>query len=279
MKNEKVWIVTGGSKGLGLALVRTLIEGGYCAAATSRSLADVTGALGQRSERFLPVAMDPADEGSVERAVAAVRDHFGGFDVVVNNAGYGQLGAAEEVTDAEARRNFDVNVFGTLNVLRATLPTLRARGSGHVFNIASVGGYVGGFPGWGVYCATKFAVAGLTESLHQDLLPLGVKVTLVYPGYFRTSFLSQGSLVRPSQRIAAYSGARASEVQHTEEINGRQLGDPMKAAIALVATYESAEPPLHLFLGSDAIAMAEAKQEQVRRALNDHRALSVSTDY
>jgi NAD(P)-dependent dehydrogenase (short-subunit alcohol dehydrogenase family) len=279
MKNEKVWIVTGGSKGLGLALVRTLLEHGYRAAVTSRSLADVVGVLGERSERFLPVAMDPADEGSVERAVSAVRDHFGSFDVVVNNAGYGQFGATEEVNDAEARRNFDVNVFGTLNVLRATLPTLRARGSGHVFNIASVGGYVGGFPGWGVYCATKFAVAGLTESLHQDLLPLGIKVTLVYPGYFRTSFLTQASLVRPSQPIAAYSCARSSEVQHTEQINGRQPGDPMKAALALVATYESAEPALHLFLGSDAVAMAEAKQEQVRRALNEHRALSVSTDY
>jgi NAD(P)-dependent dehydrogenase (short-subunit alcohol dehydrogenase family) len=279
MKNEKIWIVTGGSKGLGLALVRTLLERGYRAAATSRSLADVTGALGQRSERFLPVAMDPADESSVERAVAAVRDHFGSVDVVVNNAGYGQFGTVEEVKDAEARRNFDVNVFGTLNVLRATLPTLRARGSGHVFNVASIGGYDGGFQGWGVYCATKFAVAGLTESLHQDLLPLGIKVTLVYPGYFRTSFLTQGSLVRPSRPIAAYSGARASEAQHAEEINGRQPGDPMKAALALVAAYESAEPPLHLFLGSDAVAMAEAKQEQVRQALDDHRALSVSTDY
>jgi NAD(P)-dependent dehydrogenase (short-subunit alcohol dehydrogenase family) len=279
MKNEKIWFVTGGSKGLGLALVRTLLERGYRAAATSRSLVDLIGALGQRSDRFLPVVMDPADEGSVERAVAAVRDHFGSFDVVVNNAGYGQLGAAEEVTDAEARRNFDVNVFGTLNVLRATLPTLRARGSGHVFNIASIGGYDGGFPGWGIYCATKFAVAGLTESIHQDLLPLGIKVTLVYPGYFRTSFLTPSSLVRPSQPIAAYAGARASEVQHTQEIDGRQPGDPVKAALALVATYESSQPPLHLFLGRDAVAMAEAKQEQVLRALNDWRALSVSTDY
>jgi NAD(P)-dependent dehydrogenase (short-subunit alcohol dehydrogenase family) len=279
MENSKIWLVTGGSKGLGLALVRALLAGGYRVAATSRSLADVTTAVAAPSERFLPLAMDPVDEGSVQRALGAVQQHFGSVDVVVNNAGYGQLGAVEEVTDVEARRNFDVNVFGTLNVLRATLPTLRKRGSGHVFNVASIGGYVGGFSGFGVYCATKFAVAGLTESLHQDLLPLGVKVTLVYPGYFRTSFLKQGSRALPAQAISAYAAARASEIQHTQQIDGNQPGDPEKAALALIATYEAENPPLHLFLGSDAVALAQAKLAQVERAIEEQRSLSVSTDY
>ncbi|RYZ09911.1 MAG: SDR family NAD(P)-dependent oxidoreductase [Myxococcales bacterium] len=279
MANNEVWFVTGGSKGLGLALVRALLSSGYRVAATSRSLADVTAAAGAASPRFLPLGMDPADAGSVERAVAAVREHFGGMDVVVNNAGYGQLGAVEEVSDAEARRNFDANVFGTLNVLRAALPTLRARGSGHVFNIASIGGYVGGFSGFGVYCATKFAVAGLTEALHEDLRPLGIKVTLVYPGYFRTSFLKEGSRTLPAAPLAVYAGARESERQHSEQIDGNQPGDPDKAARALLATFESAAPPLHLFLGADAVSMAEAKLETMRRAIDEQRALSVSTAF
>lgn len=279
MANNRVWFVTGGSKGLGLSLVRALLAAGYRVAATSRSLADVTAAAGASSPQFLPVAMDPADIGSVEKAVAAAREHFGGLDVIVNNAGYGQLGAVEEVSDAEARRNFDANVFGTLNVLRAALPTLRARGAGHVFNIASIGGYVGGFSGFGVYCATKFAVAGLTESLYEDLKPLGIKVTLVYPGYFRTNFLKEGSRVLPGAPIAAYAGARDSERQHSEQIDGNQPGDPDKAARALLATYESATPPLHLFLGADAVGMAEAKLTEMRRAIDEQRALSVSTGF
>jgi NAD(P)-dependent dehydrogenase (short-subunit alcohol dehydrogenase family) len=279
MQHDKTWIVTGGSKGLGLALARTLLARGYRVAATSRSLRAISAAISERTARFLPLAMDPADERSVERAMREVSEHFGHFDVVVNNAGYGQFGAVEELSDAEARRNFDVNVFGTLNVLRATLPTLRARGAGHVFNIGSIGGYTGSFSGWGVYCATKFALSGLTESLHQDLAPLGIKVTLVYPGYFRTSFLTQSSLARPSRPIAAYAGARASETQHSELINGQQPGDPDRAALALVTTYESADPPLHLFLGSDAVAMAEAKLHEVRAAVERHRQLSLSTDY
>lgn len=279
MANKSVWFVTGGSKGLGLSLVRALLAAGYRAAATSRSLADVSAALGPASERFLPLAMDPTDEASVARALAATREHFGSFDVIVNNAGYGQLGAVEEVSDAEARRNFDVNVFGTLNVLRAALPTLREQGSGHVFNIASVGGYVGGFSGFGVYCATKFAVAGLTESLYEDLRPLGLRVTLVYPGYFRTAFLKEGSRILPARRLAAYQTARDSEVQHTQRIDGNQPGDPDKAARALIAIYESPKPPLHLFLGSDAVKMAEAKQEEIKQAISEQRAVSISTDF
>jgi NAD(P)-dependent dehydrogenase (short-subunit alcohol dehydrogenase family) len=279
MKNNEVWFVTGGSKGLGLALGRALLAAGYRVAATSRSLADVTAALGAASERFLPVEMDPADEGSAKRAVGAVVEHFGTLDVIVNNAGYGQMGAVEEVSDNEARRNFDANVFGVLNVLRAALPTLRGRGSGHVFNIASIGGYVGGFSGFGVYCATKFALAGLTESLYQDLLPLGIRTTLVYPGYFRTSFLKEGSRALPKSPIAAYATARASEQQHVQHIDGNQPGDPDKAARALITAYEAEKPPLHLFLGADAVGMAEAKLEEMRRAIDEQRTLSTSTGF
>jgi NAD(P)-dependent dehydrogenase (short-subunit alcohol dehydrogenase family) len=278
-KTDAVWFVTGASKGIGLALARKLLGAGYRVAATSRALPELTRELGARSERFLPLEVNLVDPAAVASAVRATREAFAGLDVVVNNAGYGQLGTIEEATDEEARRNFDVNVFGTLNVLRASLGHLREQRSGHVFNIASIGGFVGAFSGWGIYCATKFAVAGLTESLHEDLAPFGVKVTLVYPGYFRTRFLGRESLVLPAHPLPAYAAARASEAQHVEVIAGHQQGDPDKLAEALIGAYELEAPPLHLFAGSDAVAMAEAKQAQLQRAIAEHRALSVSTDY
>jgi NAD(P)-dependent dehydrogenase (short-subunit alcohol dehydrogenase family) len=278
MQKSSVWFVTGASKGLGLALARRLLERGSRVAATSRSLAALTRALGGATDRLLPLEVDLGDERGVARAVDRVVDELGGIDVVVNNAGYGQFGTVEETSDAEARRNFDVNVFGLLNVLRATLPRLRAQRSGHVFNISSIGGYTGNFSGWGIYCSTKFAVAGLTESLCADLADLGVGVTLVYPGYFRTEFLSQGSLIRPAHPIADYAAARASEKQHTEAIHNNQPGDPVKAADALIEVYQCGDRPLHLFLGSDAVQLAEAKQDAVRKAIIANRAVSVSTD-
>jgi NAD(P)-dependent dehydrogenase (short-subunit alcohol dehydrogenase family) len=280
MKNTNpVWFVTGASKGLGLSLVQKLLASNYRVAATSRSLPELERALGAKTEQFLPLEVDIRDPAAVASAVATTRETFGALDVVVNNAGYGQLGTLEEATDDEARRCFDVNVFGTLNVLRAAVGHLREQRAGHVFNIASIGGYFGGFSGWGIYCSTKFAVAGLSESLHEDLAPFGVKVTLVYPGYFRTSFLGKESLVLPARRLPAYEAARASEARHVEVIAGNQAGDPEKLAEALIQTYRLESPPLHLFVGSDAVAMAEAKQEQVQAAIARHRTLSVSTDY
>lgn len=276
---NNVWFITGASKGIGLVLAQQLLARGYRVAATSRDAAELARKVTAPKERFLPLAMDIGDESSVAKAVTATLGHFGTLDVVVNNAGYGQFGAVEEVSDAEARRNYDVNVFGTLNVLRAALPHLREQRSGHVFNISSIGGLVGGFSGWGVYCSTKFAVAGLTEALHADLEPFGVKVTLVYPGYFRTDFLTSGSLSRPARRIDAYASARASEAAHTDEINGAQPGDPKKAADALIDVYERPAAPLHLLLGSDAVKMADAKVERLQAEIAALRPVSVATDF
>lgn len=279
MKKNDVWFVTGASKGLGLVLVKELLAKGHRVAATSRSLGELTRVLEAKNDRFLPLELELSDEHAVLRAVQAAKTHFGSVHVLVNNAGYGQFGTVEETSDQEARRNFEVNVFGTLNVLRAALPILREQRAGHVFNVSSIGGYVGDFSGWGIYCATKFAVSGLTEALHADLLPLGVQVTLVYPGYFRTNFLSEGSWAKPKNPIPDYQAARASEQQHGHSINGNQAGDPQKLAEVLIGVYERGNAPLHLFLGSDAVAMAEAKQARVAQAIAEQRAISVSTDF
>lgn len=278
MDTKKVWLVTGASKGLGLVLVKTLLNQGYSVAATSRSLANLSEAVGS-SKRFLPIQMDLMNEESVEDGISKAIETFGQLDVIVNNAGYGQNGTLEEISDEEARQNFDVNVFGLLNVIRKSMPQLRSQGSGHIFNIASVAGIVGSFPGFGIYCATKFAVVGLTEALSVEASPFGIKTTLVYPGYFRTEFLSDDSLKLARNRMDVYAQARESERMHKEEIAGNQLGDPEKAAEALITMAESEEPALHLFLGSDAYGMANEKLKTLADALEANKELSHSTDF
>lgn len=278
IKNS-IWFITGGSKGIGLHLARRLLKSGAKVAVTSRSSATVTEKLGH-NDNLLALAVDLANEGSVQNAVKQTIARFGGLDVVVNNAGYGQFGAVEEVSDAEARANFDVNVFAVLNVLRAALPQLREQRSGHIFNIASIAGITGGFPGFGVYCATKFAVAGVSEGLQADLAGLGINVTCVYPGYFRTDFLAAGSPSQPATTIADYKSAHDLVAMHvTGAIHGNQPGDPDKLADVLMSVAAQANPPLHLVLGSDALGLAEKKAESLREALAANRAVSVSTDF
>ncbi len=265
MNKEKVWLVTGASKGLGLVLVQQLLAGGYKVAATLRTTQALTAAVGEGyGDRFLPLEVSLTSEQSVKDAVDKTIAAFGTIDVVVNNAGYGQIGTLEELSDEEARSNFDINVFGLLNVIRHTMPHLRAQQSGHIFNIASVGGYTGNFPGWGIYCATKFAVAGLTESLAAEVKPFGVQATVVYPGYFRTDFLSPDSIAVAAQPIAAYEAARESQRMHQEDINGRQQGDPLKAAEVMIRVAAAEQPPVHLFLGQDAYDMAELKKGMIQ---------------
>lgn len=274
---DSIWFITGGSKGMGLRLAQRLANAGAKVAVTSRSKKSLAGKL---SGNVLPLEVDLGDEASVRQAVQQTIAHFGGLHVVVNNAGYGQFGAVEEVSDQEARANFEVNVFGLLNVVRATLPHLRQQRAGHVFNIASIAGITGAFPGFGVYCATKFAVAGLSEGLHADLAGLGVDVTCVYPGYFRTEFLAAGSPAVPAKPIADYKAAHDLVEQHVSGgINGNQPGDPDKLADVLMKVATSATPPLHLVLGSDALGLAEQKVNTLRQALDGHRATSISTDF
>jgi NAD(P)-dependent dehydrogenase (short-subunit alcohol dehydrogenase family) len=279
MNTKKTWLITGASKGLGLTLTKQLLANGDQVVATSRNLESLKLAVASDSPNFLPLVMTLTDEQDVQRGIEQAIAHFGGIDVIVNNAGYGQIGAIEELTDEEARANFNVNVFGALNVIRKALPHLREKQSGHIFNISSIGGFSGGFPAFGIYCATKFAVHGFTESLFHEVKPFGIKVSLVMPGYFRTNFLDEGSLATPAHEIAAYQNVRAMQNAHQHEINANQPGDPEKAAAVLIEVAHTDHPPLHLFLGADAYEAAEKKIALVQADLNYYNDLATNTAF
>ncbi|RZM20580.1 MAG: SDR family NAD(P)-dependent oxidoreductase, partial [Pedobacter sp.] len=199
--------------------------------------------------------------------------------VVVNNAGYGLMGGLEELSDEEARANFDVNVFGSLNVIRKSLPHLRAQRNGHIFNISSIGGFSGGFPAFGIYCATKFAVHGFTEALSHEVKPFGINVSLVMPGYFRTNFLDADSVVTPENEIDAYVNVREMQTAHQQQINANQPGDPEKAAEVLIAVAQEKDPAVHLFLGADAHQTAEAKIALIQKDMSYYREMATSTGF
>jgi NAD(P)-dependent dehydrogenase (short-subunit alcohol dehydrogenase family) len=280
ISSKKIWFVTGASKGLGLLLVQQLLAQGYAVAATSRNAEELRRAVGAGTpETFLPLQVTLTEEASVAQAIQATVAAFGRIDVVVNNAGYGLIGSLEELSDAETRQNFDVNVFGLLNVLRQATPQLRAQQSGLVYNISSIGGFSGGFPGFGVYCATKFAVAGLTESYAAEVARFGIKATVVLPGYFRTEFLSAGSVGTPQQPIDAYQEVRDTQAAHQQDINGQQPGDPAKAVALLIEVSEVEQPPLMLFLGADAYQVAAQKIAAVQQDMQQWQAQATATDF
>jgi NAD(P)-dependent dehydrogenase (short-subunit alcohol dehydrogenase family) len=276
-RTPTTWLVTGTSHGLGLALVRHLLDRGDRVAATTRTTDRLLDALGTAAtDRLLPLEVELTDEGSVRTAVAAATERFGGLDVVVNNAGYGYLGAVEETSDADVRRMLDVQVNGTWNVLRAVLPGMRAARSGHVITVSSILGLLS-FPGWGLYCAAKYAVEGLTESLAAEVADLGIRTTIVEPGYFDTNFLKEGSVELAEGTVDAYPGVRSMIEAHLA-MPGTQLGDPAKAAAAIVAVVERGDGPLRQQLGSDSSTMAADKAAALAADVAAGRELACSTD-
>lgn len=278
MENQKVWFITGASKGLGLALVKQLLNKGHQVAATSRNATDLNKVI-PANPNFLALTVDINNEEEVKMAINKSMEQFGHLDVVVNNAGYGLLGSLEELSEEEARKNFNINVFGSLNVIRNVMPHLRAQQSGHIFNISSIGGFTGNFPGWGIYCATKFAVHGLSESLAMEVKPFGVNVTIVSPGYFRTNFLTKDSMNTPKKQLDAYQSVRDSQMAHQNQINGNQAGDPEKAVAAIIEIAEVENPPLHLFLGEDAYNVAYVKMDAVKSDLEKWKKMTVTTGF
>lgn len=277
MDTKKVWFITGASKGLGLSLVNQLLKAGQYVVATSRNIDDLIKVTNSDSENFLPLAVDLKDDKDVEKAISQAVKKFNRIDVVINNAGYGIGGSIEELNDEETRASFDVNVFGTLNVIRKVMPYLRLQKSGHIINISSIAGFTGA-TGWAVYSASKAAVIGLSEVLAEDVKSFGIKVTVVAPGAFRTNFLKPDSLTLPQNTISEYEEVRNSHARYLK-MDGEQIGDPEKAASAMIAIVALPEPPLHLLLGNDAYQRANAKIQSLEKEFKQWETITNSTSF
>src|SRR5215813_9938933 len=268
---NNVWFITGASKGFGMELTKAALETGDRVIATARNPKTIKDAFGEQ-DRLLVLRLDVTNEQEAKEAVNAALKEFGHIDILVNNAGRGLVGAVEEVTAQEVRAAFAVNVEATLNVSRAALPSMRARKSGHILNLSSVGGFRS-WPGWGIYCATKFMVEGFSEAMQAELKPLGIKLTIVEPGPFRTDFLDASSLERTKNVISDYGDTAGAAREWADSSHNAQPGDPAKAAAVMVKITEVDHPPLRLQLGADCVATVETKLDLVKAELNQWRDL------
>lgn len=276
LSSASVWFITGCSKGLGRALAEAVLEHGHRVVASARDVASLDVLHGD-SAHLLRLALDVTDPAAVQAAVAAAHAHFGRIDVLVNNAGYGLAGAVEEVSDEEARAQLETNVFGTLHMVRAVLPAMRAQKSGHILQISSIAGFVG-TPGLGIYNASKFALEGYSEALAIELAPLGIHVTLIEPGPFRTDWAGP-SLLTPATAIAAYADTAHKTIAMLNGYSGAQPGDPRKAALAMLAVVGSPEPPLRLPLGALAVARVRQKLAATSDELDAWEQVGLATSF
>jgi NAD(P)-dependent dehydrogenase (short-subunit alcohol dehydrogenase family) len=272
---NKVWFITGISRGFGKALAEALLSGGDVVIGTTRDgkapIEDTTG-------RLHTLALDVTNAAAIKDVIAQAHGLHGRLDVVVNNAGYGLLGSIEEATDDQIDNLFSVNFDGTRRVVQAVLPYLRKQRSGHIVNITSIAGLAPG-AGSGFYAASKFAVEGLSQSLAREVEPLGIKVTLVEPGAFRTDFLSDHSIRRRGVGLSDYEKTAGATMKALEDMAGKQIGDPDGAATAIIEAVSSPEPPLHLVLGSDAFKRTLDMQTRFAAELETWKDVSLSTDF
>lgn len=276
--NSKVWYVTGASQGLGLTLVKKLLESGYRVAATSRNAQTLKQAVGIiDTDRFLPLAVDLNNPDCINESIRQTIAAFGNIDVVVNNAGYGMMGAVEEIAEQDIRKIFDVNVLAAVNVVKSVLPLMRKQRSGYIINIGSVAGFAGA-PGWSVYSATKAALAAFSEVLALDVKEFGIKVTVAEPSGFRTGFLTENSLANIATGIEGYEAVKSTRERYLAN-NGKQSGDPDKASAILIELAESKEPPIHLYLGQDAYNRASEKIAGMAAELEAWKHIAISADY
>lgn len=273
----RTWFITGATRGLGLATARAALEAGDKVVATGRNRTRIEAELGGGNDRLLAVALDVTDARAIEAAVDKAAASFGRIDVLVNNAGYGQIGAFEQISTGAVERQFATNVFGVFAVTRAVLPIMRAQRSGHVVTISSMAGVVG-INGGSIYCASKFAVAGWSESLSLELRRFGIHATVVHPGYFRTDFLDRSSVRNADLAIADYARPSAASTRDRSESNSRRMGDPAAFGRAMVQLANSTEPPVRLSMGSDALQAANDKVASMQGVAADWLALSTSTD-
>jgi NAD(P)-dependent dehydrogenase (short-subunit alcohol dehydrogenase family) len=265
-------------RSIGLEIARKILAQGDRVVATARRAEQILAELPDAGDALHAIDLDVTNADQAAQAVQSAVDAFGRIDVLVNNAGRGLLGAVEEASDTSVRAVYEVNVFGTLTMQRAVLPIMRRQRSGHIINISSVGGLLGS-AGWGISCSTKFAMEGFSEALAKKVRPLGIWVTIVEPGYFRTDFLDASSLGTEENVIADYEATAGATRAHAADVNHAQPGDPIKAAGAIVDIASADEPPVHLLLGADCVAAVEAKIEDLRVDIEAWRPLSTSTDH
>lgn len=274
---SKVWLITGCSTGFGRELATHVLQLGNQAGVASRNTDDVTDIVAAHPDTAIALKLDVTKPNEIEAAVQQTLARFGRIDVLVNNAGIGYFGAIEESEEAEVRRMFDINFFGLANMTKAVLPVMRGQRSGHIVNIASIGGLVG-FPGVGFYNATKFAVDGLSESLYKETAPLGIKVTIVAPSGFRTDWAGRSANNSPIviEDYASTAGANKATIRG---YSGNQPGDPVRAAKAIVKAVESANPPLRLLLGVAALKGARNKLKELQRDFDAWEETTVGADF
>lgn len=275
MALSKVFLITGVSSGFGRALAQEALAAGHTVVGTVRSL-EAKRDFEALAEAAYGRVLDVTHFDRIDDVVSDIEASVGPIDVLVNNAGYGHEGVLEESPLAEMRRQFDVNVFGAVAMMKAVLPFMRARRRGHILNITSMGGHLT-MPGIAYYCGSKFALEGISESLGKEVKPLGIAVTAVAPGSFRTDWAGR-SMTRTPRSIPDYDVIFDPIRQAREEKSGKQLGDPMKAARAMLASIKADEPPAHLLLGSDALMLVRAKLAALEDEFQEWEATTVSTD-
>lgn len=276
MASGTIMLITGVSSGFGRALAQQALAAGYTVVGTVRS-DDARRAFEALSpQAAIGRVLDVTDFERIDRVVADLEASVGPVDVLVNNAGYGHEGIVEESPLAELRRQFDVNVFGAVAMTKAVVPFMRTRRRGRILNITSMGGHIT-MPGIAYYCGSKFALEGISEALGKELAPFGIAVTAVAPGSFRTDWAGR-SMTRTPRSIADYDALFDPVRQARERNSGRQLGDPVKAAQAMLAVIEADAPPAHLLLGSDALRLVRAKWAALQDDISTWEPLTVSTD-
>jgi NAD(P)-dependent dehydrogenase (short-subunit alcohol dehydrogenase family) len=274
---SRTWFITGASTGFGRILAEEVLKAGGKVIATARQLDKVADLEEKHPGKAKAFALDVTDAAQIHSVVAQTVTSFGPVDVLVNNAGYGLAGAVEEVTEDEFMPMFETNVFGLMRVTREFLPHFRKRGSGSIVNLSSIGGLVG-LPGWGYYNASKFAVEGFSEALATEVAPLGIHVTIVEPGPFRTDFLGRSG-VEAKERIADYDATAGKTREYFHEQAGKQRGDPLRAVHAIIQAVESPQPPLHLLLGGLALQRMRGKLDQWKTNIETWESTTVGADF
>ena len=277
LPQDPVWLISGCSTGFGRELAKLVLARGWRAVITARDPAQVQDIAAGHADRALVLPLDVNRHDQVEAAVNGARDRFGRIDVLVNNAGYGYLAAIEEGEDDAVRAMFETNVFGLVDLTKAVLPGMRAQGSGLIVNVSSIGG-LASFAATGYYHATKYAVEGLSESLAQEVKPLGIGVLIVEPGPFRTNWAGP-SIKQSATRIAAYDTTAGERRKQTAARSGNQVGDPVRAAQAIIDAALSDKPPLRLLLGQQALDLARRKLEFMRGDFDAWEKMTVGADF